>query len=204
MRAARRALGQTRDEQYALTLQYAEALAALGRGDLGAARRLAADGLEEYRGAMSGRYVWPVLWLAARAEADEATLARDRREEVPAGAAARRRELMSLAAELAVPNAASRGYRALVTAELARAAGRSQDDARSLMGAWSAAAQAWQAAGRALSAGLRPAAAGRGRRGGGRPPGRRPRASARPTRWPAGSARCPSRTRPPRWPGGPG
>ena len=40
---------------------------------------------------MSGRYVWPVLWLAARTEADEATRARDRREEVPDGTAARYR-----------------------------------------------------------------------------------------------------------------
>jgi DNA-binding CsgD family transcriptional regulator/tetratricopeptide (TPR) repeat protein len=147
VRAARLALGQTSDEQYALTLQYAEALTALGRGDFGAARRLTADGLAEFREAMSGRYVWPVLWLAARAEADEATLARDRREEVPAGAAARRGELLSLAADLTVPNAASLGYRALVIAEFARAAGSgNQEDARSLTGAWSAAAQAWQTA----------------------------------------------------------
>ena len=40
VRAARRALGQTRDEQFALTLLYADALLALGRGDPGAARRL--------------------------------------------------------------------------------------------------------------------------------------------------------------------
>ena len=73
-----------RDEQYALTLLYADALTALGRGDLGAARRLAADGLAEYGSPVSGRYVWPLLWLAARTEADDATRARDRREEVPA------------------------------------------------------------------------------------------------------------------------
>jgi DNA-binding NarL/FixJ family response regulator len=53
VRAARRALGQTRDEQYALTLLYADALVALGRGDLDAARRLTADGLADYGGAMS-------------------------------------------------------------------------------------------------------------------------------------------------------
>ena len=123
VRAARRALGQTRDEQYALTLLYADALVALGRGDLDAARRMTAGGLADYDGAMSGRYVWPVLWLAARTEADCATRARDRREEVPDDTAARYQELASLAADLAAPSAASRGYRALVTAELARATG---------------------------------------------------------------------------------
>ena len=123
VRAARRALGQTRDEQYALTLLYADALVALGRGDLDTARQITAGGLVDYGGAMSGRYVWPVLWLAARAEADGATRARDRREEVPDGTADRYQELALLAADLTAPNAASRGYRALVTAELARAAG---------------------------------------------------------------------------------
>jgi DNA-binding CsgD family transcriptional regulator len=89
---------------------------------------------------MSGRYVWPVLWLASRTEADGATRARDRREEVPDGTAARYQELASLAADLTTPNAASRGYRALVTAELARATGEVG------VTAWQAAAEAWQAA----------------------------------------------------------
>ena len=141
VRAARRALGQTHDEQYALTLLYADALVALGRGDLDAARRLTADGLADYGGAMSGRYVWPVLWLASRTEADGATRARDRREEVPDGAAARYQELASLAADLTAPNAASRGYRALVTAELVRATGEVG------VTAWQAAAEAWQTTG---------------------------------------------------------
>jgi DNA-binding NarL/FixJ family response regulator len=140
VRAAQRALGQTHDEQYALTLLYADALVALGRGDLDTARRLTADGLADYGGAMSGRYVWPVLWLASRTEADGATRARDRREEVQDGTAARYQELASLAADLTAPNAASRGYRALVTAELARAAGENN------VTAWQAAAETWQAA----------------------------------------------------------
>jgi DNA-binding CsgD family transcriptional regulator len=148
VRAARRALGQTRDEQFALTLLYSDALVALGRGDPGAARRLAAGGLAEYGSPLSGRYIWPLLWLAARAEADEATRARDQREEVHQGAAVRYRELAARAADLATPEASSRGYQALVAAELARAAGsRDQANAGSSMaGAWSAAARAWQAA----------------------------------------------------------
>jgi DNA-binding CsgD family transcriptional regulator len=140
VRAARRALGQTRDEQYGLTLLYADALIALGRGDLDAARRLTAEGLTDFGGAMSGRYVWPVLWLASRTEADGATRARDRREEIPVGTAARYQELASLAAGLTAPNAASRGYRALVTAELVRATGEVG------VTAWQAAAEAWQTA----------------------------------------------------------
>jgi len=144
VRAARRALGQTRDEQYALTLLYADALAAFGRGDLDGARRLTAEGLADYADATSGRYIWPLLWLAARTEADDATRARDQREEVGKGTAARLGELASLAADLAVPNTASRGYQALVAAELARAVG--SGDAQSDMAAWSAAVTAWQAA----------------------------------------------------------
>jgi hypothetical protein len=81
-----------------------------------------------------------VLWLAARAEADEATRARDRREEIGDGAAARYRELASRAGQMATPGVSSRGYQALVTAELARAAGEAD------VTAWQAAAETWQAA----------------------------------------------------------
>jgi DNA-binding CsgD family transcriptional regulator/tetratricopeptide (TPR) repeat protein len=140
VRASRRLLGQSRDEQYTLTLLYVDALAALGRADLDAARRLTAEGLADYDSPVSGRYLWPLLWLAARTEADDATRARDRREEIPDGAVARYQELASLAAGLTVPNAASRGYQALVAAELVRATG--QDDVT----IWSAAAGAWQEA----------------------------------------------------------
>ena len=121
-------------------MQYSDALAALTRGDLTAARRLTADGLIDYDSPMSGRYIWPLLWLAARTEADDATLARDRREEVPASVTARCRVLAEFAAAPATPTAPSRGYQALVTAELARAVG--SDD----VATWQAAVQAWQAA----------------------------------------------------------
>ena len=105
----------------------------------------AAGGLAEYDSPISGRYIWPVLWLAARAEADEATRARDRREEIPDGTETRYRELASRAAEMAMPNASSRGYQALVTAELARAAGEAGAGS-SMAGAWSAAVTVWQTA----------------------------------------------------------
>jgi hypothetical protein len=123
-----------------LTLLYSDALAALGRGDPGAARRVTAGGLAEYDSPLSGRYIWPVLWLAARAEADEATRARDRREEIPDGTATRYRALASRAGQMATPSVSSRGYQALVTAELARAAGEAD------VTAWQAAAETWQAA----------------------------------------------------------
>jgi DNA-binding CsgD family transcriptional regulator len=167
VRAARRLLGQTRDEQYILTLLYVDALAALGRADLDAARRLTAEGLADYDSLVSGRYLWPLLWLAARTEADDATRARDRREQAPGDAAGRYRKLASIAADLTVPNATSRGYQALITAELVRAAG--PDDVTT----WSAAVSAWEEAAEpyplayawlrlaetAVAAGDRPAAA---------------------------------------------
>ena len=79
--------------------------------------------------------------MAARIEADEATLARDRREDVPASTAERCHELARFAAGLAARNASSRGYLALVGAELARAV------ADYGVQAWSAAAEAWRLAG---------------------------------------------------------
>jgi hypothetical protein len=72
---------------------------------------------------------------------------------------------------MATPNAASRGYQALVTAELASAAGEPGAES-SMVGAWSAAARAWQAAAEPYPLAyslLRPAARRRG--GGGRPAG---------------------------------
>ena len=141
LRAARRAFGQSTDAQFAMTVLYADALTAHGWGELGTARRLAADGLVGYISPMSARYVWPLLWMAARIEADEATLARDRREDVPARTTERCHELARFAAGLPARNASSRGYLALVSAELARAA------ADYGVQAWSAAAEAWRLAG---------------------------------------------------------
>jgi DNA-binding CsgD family transcriptional regulator len=114
---------------------------ALGQGDFGAARRLAAEGLVADDSPQFARYVWPLLWLAARIEADEATRARDRREEVPDSTVERCRELAAFAAGMAAHTAATRGYQALVTAELAVAAGEVD------VAPWLAAAQAWQLAG---------------------------------------------------------
>ena len=70
VRAARRALGQTRDEQFSLTVLYCDALAAHGSGDLARARRLVADALAAYSSPFAPRYLWPLLWLGARTGAD--------------------------------------------------------------------------------------------------------------------------------------
>jgi DNA-binding CsgD family transcriptional regulator len=89
-----------------------------------------------FPGVTSGRCCgWP-----RGPEADEAALARDRREEVPASTVARCRALAGFAAAPPVPTSPLRGYQALVTAELTRAAGRND------VATWQAAVQVWQVA----------------------------------------------------------
>jgi DNA-binding CsgD family transcriptional regulator len=141
LRATRQALGQSNDAQFVKALLYAEALTAHGRGDLGTARRLAADGLVSDISAQYARYVWPLTWIAMRIEADEATLARDRREDVPAHVVERCQELARSAKALDGRMSLARGYHALVTAEHARAAGQDESPA------WSAAADTWRQSG---------------------------------------------------------
>ena len=153
------------DEQFALTLLYADALVALGQGDPAAARRAHRGRAGGLRLPMSGRYIWPVLWLAARTEADEATRARDRREGSRTVPRPGSRPGVARRA-MATPSVSSRGYRALVTAELARAVGEA--DARVAYGRGLVGGRPGVAGGgRALPAGVHPAAPGRGRRGGG-------------------------------------
>jgi ATP/maltotriose-dependent transcriptional regulator MalT len=137
LRAARRAMRDTTDVQFTQPMRYIEAMIALGRGDLPAARAAIAAGLA---GATlrAARYAWPLIWLGMRVEADEATRSRDRREKVPAESARRCAELARTAAQLPAPAPPSRGYRALMAAERARAAG--EDEAP----AWSQAVAAWQ------------------------------------------------------------
>jgi DNA-binding CsgD family transcriptional regulator len=136
LREVRRALGDTTDVQFALPMRYADALIALGRSDLAAARDTVAAGLADGTGHWAGRYAWPLLWLGMRVEADEVTRARDRREEVPAGTAQRCAELGEIAARLPAQAPSSRGYQALTAAEQARAAGFGEIEA------WSAAVAA--------------------------------------------------------------
>ena len=141
LRAARRMMGDTTDIQFTQPFRYTDALIELGRGNLPAARNAVTAGLTGPAMSWAARYAWPLLWLAMRIEADEATRSRDRREQVPVEARQRCARFAQVAAELATPAPPSHGYRALVAAEQARAAGT--DDAA----AWSAAVTAWQDAG---------------------------------------------------------
>ena len=147
------------------------------RGDLAQARATVARALADDDAAgFAARYAWPLVWLGLRAEADMATLARDRREPPPADAGAD--ALVRHAADLPLGTPAARAYAALLEGERARLAG---DPARD---AWEAAAAAWRETAephRLAYALLRlgrprsPAATGR----------RRPRPSARHARSPA-------------------
>jgi DNA-binding CsgD family transcriptional regulator/tetratricopeptide (TPR) repeat protein len=136
LRACRLAMGDTTDVQFLQPMRYAEAMIALGRGDLPATRAAVAAGLAG--GTPSARYAWPLVWLGMRVEADEATRSRDRREKVPAETARRCAELARTAAQLPIPSPPSHGYQALVAAEHART-GAAEETA-----AWSQAAAAWQ------------------------------------------------------------
>ena len=140
VRSARRVMGDTTDVQFTQPMRYSDAMIALGRGDLPAARDAVTAALDGMALTWAGRYAWPVLWLAMRTEADEATRFRDRREEIPAAITVRCAELAGLAAQVATPAPSAHGYRALVAAEHARASGTGD------VAAWSAAVSAWQRA----------------------------------------------------------
>ena len=141
LRAARRALGDTVDVQFLQPMHYIGALIALGRGDRAGARDAVAAGLAGGSASWRSRYAWPLLWLGTRIQADEATLARDRREDIPAVGRQRRKELAAVAEGLPAPTPATAGYQALTAAEQARAAGAGDPDL------WAAAVAAWRSAG---------------------------------------------------------
>jgi DNA-binding CsgD family transcriptional regulator/tetratricopeptide (TPR) repeat protein len=140
LRTARGALGSTTDLQFVLPLGYVSACAALGRGDLAAAREAVTGSLPAEAFAWAARYAWPLLWLGMRIEADEAVRARDRRETVPAPSADRHQVLTALAADLPAVTPTARAYQAMFGAEQARFLGH--DDPRP----WSASVTAWEAA----------------------------------------------------------
>jgi DNA-binding CsgD family transcriptional regulator len=140
LRGASRAVGDTTDLQFAQPMCYIGALAALGLGDRPGAREKIAAGMAGGVATIGMRYAWPLLWLGTRTEADEATLARDRREEPPVTSQQRLGELAALADGLPAPTPATRGYQALTAAEQARAGGAGDP------GVWAAAVAAWRAA----------------------------------------------------------
>ena len=140
LRGARRAIGDTADLQFLQHMHYVDAFIALGRGDSAGARDAVAAGLAGGTTSWGSRYAWPLLWLGVRAGADEATLARDRREDIPAASQQRRKELAALAESLPAPTPATAGYQALTAAEQARQAGIGDP------GPWAAAVTAWRTA----------------------------------------------------------
>ena len=137
---ARGALAGTTDMQFVLPLGYVTATAALGRGDLAAARAAVAGCLPDEPFVWGARYSWPLLWLGIRIEADEAVRARDRHEAVPEQSAARHQVLAAGATGLPATTPPARGYRALFEAEQSRFLGH--DDPR----LWSAAVTEWEVA----------------------------------------------------------
>ncbi|HET9973233.1 MAG TPA: AAA family ATPase [Streptosporangiaceae bacterium] len=141
LQGARRAVGDTGDVQVFQPLHYSGALIALGLGDRPGARENIAAGLAGGPATWGSRYAWPLLWLGMKIEAEEATSARDRREDVPVTSARRLGELAAVAESLPAPTPATRGYQALAVAERARAAGTDGP------GVWAAAVTAWRSAG---------------------------------------------------------
>jgi DNA-binding CsgD family transcriptional regulator/tetratricopeptide (TPR) repeat protein len=139
LRSARRSLGDIMDVQVLQPSHYVAALLALGRGDASGAREEIDAGLALGGPAAYGaRYAWPLVWLGMRVEADEATLARARRQPVPAASQRHRDELAAITVELSSRTPASRGYQAMTAAEQARQAGT--DDP----GRWAAVAARWR------------------------------------------------------------
>ncbi|HEY3904345.1 MAG TPA: AAA family ATPase [Streptosporangiaceae bacterium] len=139
LRESRRLVGQTTDIQFTQPLRYVEGLIGLGRGDLQAVKEAVTAGLADAELPEAARFAWPLLWLGMRAEADEATRLRDRREAVPSEIAQRCTALAQVAARLAKPAAPAHCYQALLAAEHRRA-GTGTDDAE----VWAVAVAAWQ------------------------------------------------------------
>ncbi len=137
LRAARQAFGSGPELQFTISMRFPEGLVALAQGDLAAARAAVTAGLAETP-PWASRYAWPLLWLGMRAEADAATRARDHREDIRAQVRERCDRLAGLAAGLVTPAPLSCGYRVMVAAEQARAAGAGEAEA------WSAAVQAFR------------------------------------------------------------
>ncbi|HEX3490839.1 MAG TPA: AAA family ATPase [Streptosporangiaceae bacterium] len=141
LRDGRRVMGDTNDVQFTHPYRYLEAMIALSRADLGAAREALAPALDGGIDDWQARYAWPVLWAFMRIEAEEVIRARDRRQEVPPEIGERCTRLTAIAERMVAPAPPWRGYRALVAAEQARAAGHGE------VPAWSAAAAVWRSAG---------------------------------------------------------
>lgn len=110
LKAAYEVTGASEAVQWIMPLAYAQSLIALASGDLSRARTQVRDALDSDAAELFERYVWPVLWLGLRIEAEAADIDADR-------AAALQAQVEQLRA--AQPPALA--YRALAMAEAARA-----------------------------------------------------------------------------------
>jgi len=116
LREARRHFGDGVEVQFMTPMAYIEAELARGRGQLAEARQRLQT---ELHGPTTGtyvRYIWPLVWLGMRIEADIAT-----GTPAPDAEAGQRGEsLRTLAATIPATTPPARAYRALVAAEAAR------------------------------------------------------------------------------------
>ena len=135
VREARRCFGDGVELQFVTPMHYIEAELARSRGQLAEARRQ----LQDLDGPLSGeyaRYLWPLLWLGMRVEADIAATTR----RADAHTARERNRLYARTRTLPTATPSACGYRALVEAEMARL------DRREEVRAWQLAVDATRAA----------------------------------------------------------
>jgi DNA-binding CsgD family transcriptional regulator len=115
VREARRQFGDGTDVQFTAPMVYIEAELARGGGELALARQRIQAVLHRPILGLAARYVWPLLWLGMRIEADAAAAAPD-----DAVAAERRDALRALAATVPSSAPPATAYQALLAAETAR------------------------------------------------------------------------------------
>jgi predicted ATPase/DNA-binding CsgD family transcriptional regulator len=109
--------------QDSCTLFSATAEVALAAGDLEQARSVLDAVLEVENIRSLDRYTWPLVWLAARTEADVAQAARDRQEPVDGEHARRLSSATALGDQLDTDVPSALAYRTLIEAERGRASG---------------------------------------------------------------------------------
>jgi DNA-binding NarL/FixJ family response regulator len=115
LRDARGALGATGVPQYAYPFATTEAQIALLAGDLDRASEIVQRVLEPNVAKDANRYVWPVMWLGARIEADRGASAQH--------AVQRAGALHELAVRMSTRVPSDHGYEALAEAEYSRLVG---------------------------------------------------------------------------------
>jgi DNA-binding NarL/FixJ family response regulator len=136
VKQARRNLGEAGDPQFTHALAYIEADTMRAQGDLAGAITVVGEGLAQ-TSAWAIRYVWPLMWLGARTEADGATRARDLGGPLPD------RHL----AEPPLPESPADFSPAVTAYSIMTAAEHLRRDGGQALSAWREAVAAWEAAG---------------------------------------------------------